>query len=460
MRSIGYTCSLVTCIIGLQGCVSTPQPPTSAPPPLALVLDITSDETVEATYSLAKPVQALHFAQDLGGYRGDVWRPEGGGFRWIKEGDGERIERTDGQSFNRLTFDIPIDYRHLPKNYAPFSPFSDRSTLIYSGHFQACTAVPCDGEEALPISIAATGKTIGVSGHRTRDRAQFVSEGAGTNIFVGNLKPVAADGFVAIIDPGLPAALRQHLDRSLPQSIRYFSTIYGPLSFVPELYVSMDDRPEQNGGESTQGGTLPNQIFMHFDGAHARQRATEGSPLELDWFFAHEAAHLFQQDKIGKSPGDDAVAWIHEGGAEAMAALALVSRGAEEREFVPQRVDHAATNCARGLAKMPLDRATAAGRFDLHYQCGLVFWLALDQSLREHSHDGLADLNRTFFAKVRAGQPWSQPVFMATAKELDVPDAVLSRIRTLTDGGYDDAAIEIAPLETMARQSLKLAEGQ
>ncbi len=460
MRSIVYACSVVTCIIGLQGCASTPLPSSSTTPPIALALDIASDETVEATYSLTKPVRALHFAQNLGGYREDLWRPEGSEFRWIREGDGERIERTDGQSFDRLTFDIPIDYRALPKNYAPFSPFSDRSTLIYSGHFQACTAVPCDGEEALPITISATGKTIGVSGHRTRDRAQFVSEGAGTNIFVGNLKPVAADGFVAIIDPGLPTALRQHLDRSLPQSIRYFSAIYGPLSFVPELYVSMDDRPEPNGGESTQGGTLPNQIFMHFDGAHARQRATEGSPLELDWFFAHEAAHLFQQNGIGKSPGDDAVAWIHEGGAEAMAALALASRGAAEREYVPQRVDHAATNCATGLAHMPLDRATTEGKFDLHYQCGLVFWLALDQSLREHGHDGLADLNRAFFAKVRAGEPWSQPVFMTTAKELGVPDAVLSRIETLTDGGYDDAAIEIAPLEILARRSLKLAEEQ
>lgn len=459
MRSVAYMSLAAACIIAFQGCVSTTTAHPAIAPPIALTLEVTPNETVEATYTLAHPVQALHFAQELGGYRKDAWHPGADGFQWIREGDGERIELKDGKPFDHVTFDIPVDYRHLPKNYAPFSTFSDRSTLIYSGYFQACASLPCDGDDALPISIVATGKIIGVGGQRTRDRARFVSEGSGTNIFVGNLKPVATDGFVAIIDPGLPPALRQHLDRSLPQSIRYFSGIYGPLSFVPELYVSMDDRPEPNGGESTQGGTLPNQIFMHFDGAHARQRATEGSPLELDWFFAHEAAHLFQQDKIGKSPGDDAVAWIHEGGAEAMAALALVGRGPAEREFVPQRVDHAAANCAKGLAQMPLDSATAAGKFDLHYQCGLVFWLALDQSLRAHGHDGLSDLNRAFFAKVRAGQPWSQPVFMATAKELGVPDAVLSRIETLTGGGYDGASGEIAPLEAMAQQSLRPIDG-
>ena len=93
-----------------------------------------------------------------------------------------------------------------------------------------------------------------------------------------------------------------------------FARIYGALSFRPELYVSIDARPRKDGNESTQGGTLPGQILMHFDGETARKRISGGSPFWLDWFFAHEAAHLFQQDKAGGLIGDDEAEWIHEGG--------------------------------------------------------------------------------------------------------------------------------------------------
>ncbi len=427
-----------------------------SPQTLALDLTHSADRQVTADYRLSKATTALHFPQELGGYRAEVWKPADGAFRWVKEGEGERIERTDGQTFRQVAFTIPIDYRALPKSYAPFSPFSQGGALIHSGQFHACPAAPCEQTGPLPIRITAPGEIVGVEGRRTPDRESFISRDDGTSIFIGTLKPVDADGFVAIIDPGLPAAVRQHLDRSLPQAIQDIAAIYGPLSFKPELYVSIDDEPEKNGQISSQGGTLPNQIFMHFDGENAKERVAADNPLWLDWFFAHEAAHLFQQDKSGKQFGDDRFAWIHEGGADAMAALTMVGRGPAERAYVLSRKDQAQQACATGLVTTPLWKASAEGKFDLHYQCGLIMWLAIDQDLRRAGKGGLADLNRALFVAVRSGEPWSEEVFFKLARELGASPSVITQIDVLAGGNSSDAIEALGVLGRAANQSLEV----
>lgn len=440
--------ALASCVtgVGMQG------------PPHHLTLELTrsADRQVTADYRFREATTALHFPQELGGYRAEVWKPNDGAFRWVKEGEGERIERTDGRPFRHVAFTIAVDYRALPKSYAPFSPFSEGGALVHSGQFHACPAAPCKQPEPLPIRIGAPGETIGVEGRRTPNREHFISRDEGTNIFIGTLEPVDADGFVAIIDPGLPAATRQHLSRSLPEAIQDLAAIYGPLSFKPELYVSIDDEPEKDGRISSQGGTLPRQIFMHFDGENAKQRVAADNPLWLDWFFAHEAAHLFQQDKSGKLVGDDRFAWMHEGGADAMAALAMVRRGPAEQAYVLNRKEEAEKACAAGLATTPLSRASAEGKFDLHYQCGLIMWLAIDQDLRRTGMNGLADLNRALFAAVRNGEPWNEPVFFNHANELGVSPSLIIRIVTLADGNSSDALEALGVLGQVANQSLEL----
>lgn len=445
---------LLSVPMALAGCV-TGSGMSDAPQPLTLALTHSADRELTAEYRLREAVTALHFPQQLGGYRAEVWKPIDSAFRWVKEGDGERVERADGRPFQNVTFTIFIDYRALPKSYAPFSPFSQGGALVHSGQFQACTAAPCAKPGPLPVSIDAPGEIVGVEGRRTRDSDRFVSSDDGTNIFIGTLEPVDADGFVAIIDPGLPVAARQRLDLSLPRAIQDLAAIYGPLSFKPELYVSIDEEPEEDGRISTQGGTLPRQIFMHFDGENAKERVGADKPFWLDWFFAHEAAHLFQQDKSGKLVGEDRVAWMHEGGADAMAALTMVRRGAAERDYALNRKREAEAACAAGLATTPLSRASAEAKFDLHYQCGLIIWLALDQDLRRAGKDGLADLNRALFAEVRSGKPWSESQFFQLAGELGVSSSLMTAVKTLAGGNSRDAIDALGVAGKLAERSLE-----
>lgn len=454
-RSVaGVSVGLSGVLAGCATVTASPSEPLVAPA-LTLAIDRPSADVIVAEYRSAAPFTALHFARKLGAYRPEFWRTPNG-FRWEAQGKDEWIARIDGRPFDRIAFTIPIRYSAIPKGFAPFSPFSEGSALIYSGQFHACDRAPCDEAAPLPVSVTAKGQIVGVGGNRRQGRATFVSQDDGTNIFVGTLAPVRAEGFVAIIDPGLPPLLRAHLDTSLPQAVQQLTAVYGPLSFVPELYVSIDARRQPDGHVSTQGGVLPRQVFMHFDGADPNRGKSGGaSPFWLDFFFAHEVAHLVQQDRTDRRSGDDVAAWLHEGGADAMAAVALASRGAEARTYVQGRVREAVETCAKGLAEVRLDEASAGGQFDLHYQCGLVIWLALDADLQRAGTEGLADLNRAFFAAVRAGKPWSPTTYMATARELGASEKVLGQVAAIAEGGVPQSTAALAQLGHLAMLSLQ-----
>jgi hypothetical protein len=156
--------------IALTSCIARTYRLPRALPPIALEIGLSRPDSIRAEYKLAKPTVSLHFAQDLGGYRKAVWRPMDNDFLWINEGIGERVQRRDGVPFDHVTFDIPLDYRALPKSYAPFSPFSDGSALIYSGQFHACLKTPCQetsriergraAGRSVPANCEATGSVI------------------------------------------------------------------------------------------------------------------------------------------------------------------------------------------------------------------------------------------------------------------------------------------------------------
>ena len=65
--------------------------------------------------------------------RTNRWTPVDDDFKVIVENDEEFIVRIDGDEFTEVTLMLTPTYRHLPKDYGPFSPFSDGGTLFHSG---------------------------------------------------------------------------------------------------------------------------------------------------------------------------------------------------------------------------------------------------------------------------------------------------------------------------------------
>jgi hypothetical protein len=138
----------------------------------------------------------------------------------------------------------------------------------------------------------------------------------------------------------------------------------------------------------------------------------------LAWHFAHEAAHLLQRQIFTR---DDADAWIHEGGAEAFAALILRER---DPAAVRSMIDKAGPKCASDRKEASVRDAIKAGRFDAAYSCGLLLNLAIDAAVRRTSPgtDGLFAVWRDYIARTEAGAPRDGEAFFAAIAQAGGPE--------------------------------------
>ena len=306
----------------LAGC-TTPAFDGPITPPTVARIAILANTPAQwiAAYTLPAPVTELVFRRQPDDSRTKDWRPARE-FEIVRIGDVERLRRKDGAPFTYAQVDVPAAYRDLPMDYAPFSPFGDGGMLAYTGRFFACPT-ECADNAAWQMQLAAPGRTVLVDGVRYRDQAKWTDSAEGRNIYVGETAPVETPDFLAVIDKALPDAIRTQLAADLPGFMHYFADRMGALPERPMLFASYDIRPTNGFGR--QGGTLPGQVFVHFYGeAWPKEMAKPGFAGDLAWHFAHEAGHLYQHQVY--ATGEQS-AWVHEGGAEAFAAIAMRAQG-------------------------------------------------------------------------------------------------------------------------------------
>lgn len=369
----------------------------------------------EVRYTLPAPARELRFVRvDAKGRRAASWAAVDPALAIALEDGEEVVRRTDGAAFDRAAFRMAPRYVELEKDYAPFAPFGDGGMLVHTGRFHACAGA-CTGGETFPVSLQPPEGAHAIVHGQVVDRVRFEDRDNGTNLYVGRALPVATPDVVAVVDAAFPADTRARLESLLPRLMAFYGKELGALPSRPMLFASRDeDHP--GGGYGYQGGTLPGQVFMHFYGRNAAF-ATPEFATRVDWFFAHEAAHLYQQFSALEDPGDS---WIHEGGADALAAVALQSLGVIDAGAVDARVSQSVDACAKGIAARPLQRAHADGAFDAYYSCGFVMQMAVDAAARRASDGacGLACVWRGFQAEVAAGQPWTGDTFIAVVARL------------------------------------------
>lgn len=384
----------------------------------------------QVSYRFDAPVRTFFFVRNPDDRRMREWTAADPAFELTHEGGRDRVRRKDGAAFTAAAFDVPVRFVPFEADYAPFSPFGDGGLLIHSGRFHACAhACPRDasGDEGpWQITIAAPpGRHVLLHGQMHRSAATWSDARDGTMVYVGAASPLDDGHFVAVIDERFPADVRELLRSMFPRLMRLYAARLGATapSVRPMLFASYDGA-DGDGRFGSKGGTLPGQVFVHLYGV-AWNDPTRSAELRawLPWFFAHEAAHLFQRHERSRNTAD---AWIHEGGAEAFAYLALRELGVEPETRLAARVDAAATACARGLAGVSLAESDGQGRFDNHYRCGLLMQLALDAQIRKRSGGGadLFALWRTFLARIERGERWSTALFLETAEPSAGPELV------------------------------------
>lgn len=380
-----------------------------------------------AEYTLTKPAAKLLFGRSPDASRAETWNVEDG-FEIVSTADGEIARRKDGRAFRELTVQVPPVYRMLPKDYAPFSPFGDGGMAMYTGRFFAC-ADACVGEQRWKFDLRADKDDhIIVNDKRVKGRASWIDKDDGRVVYIGATEPLATPELIAVIDGALPEAVRTQLFEQLPAFMQHFAVELDPLDERPMLFVSYDlSHPK---GWGRQGGVLPGQIFIHFYGNHWREEVKQPSfANDLAWHFAHEAAHLFQRHLYAREKGEW---WIHEGAADAFAAIVLRGLDSSSSDYIDSRIAGARSACAEQLGAKGLAEAIESGTFDVAYTCGLVVNFDLHERMRRSGNEhGLYAVWREYLKLARETAPGKSAYLAAIAQV--APTDVVERVRAIFD---------------------------
>ena len=365
------------------------------------------------TYSLSEPTERLMFVRSPDRSRAERWQPLDNNIAIQWHDDNEVVTSLNGEPFNEVSFALDATYVPLPKDYAPFSPFSNGGMLVHTGRFFACADTCTAHHHEWPMAIqVSTDDYLLINGTRQMGFFEWLDGDSGRAIYVGQQPPEHFAALVALIDPALPQSLQYGLVSELPMIMSYFTKQLGSLNSTPTLFASYSDY--EGGYYGQQGGVLPNQVFMHWYGEAALETLNQETTL---WFFAHEIAHLFQGSGLRFSSTEEA--WIHEGAAEMMAYLYTDDKLGENSALVEDVVQQAQQQCA---AVWPVSETFVdVGRIDFraHYTCGLVANAELHAQLKANGvANGIFTLWQTYSDLIRQGEPANSTTYFAAFERL------------------------------------------
>jgi hypothetical protein len=371
----------------------------------------------QVRYDFAVPVTRMLFARSPDDSRTRTWTPDQG-FEIVATDAGEVARRKDGATFRTVRFRLSPHYRALPNDYGPFAPFGDGGMLFHSGRFFAC-AEACPAQPAWSLTLwASPDDRIVLDGVEQRGQAQWTDRDEGRAVYVGSGVATQTRDMIALVDEALPAAIRSQLLRQLPAFMQLYSQKLGRVARRPMLFVSYDVSPYEGEPErwGSQGGVLPGQVFIHFYGARWPEKiATQSVADYLSWHFAHEAAHVYQS----KFATDPAGHWIHEGAAEAIAAMTLRSLDTGAAAYAQSKIEGAKGKCATQLGGRTMLDALTAGTPDVAYSCGLLLHLELDAQIRRTTHhDGIYAVWREY---AKSKEP-SERAYLAAISAVGKPE--------------------------------------
>ena len=388
----------------------------------AVLLSPIDKKSWRADFSWTTPVTQLDFVRQSNQYRLTRVKVLDDAFELFTSDNGDAIRRRDGAPFTSVTIVEPTLIEDPPAGYLPFVSFSDGNILLYTGRFHTCAgACPSDfaHEEGLwPITIdPGKNQRMIINGSVETGRVSFIDSGDGTKVYIGDGHITEGNNLLAVIDTAVPKIVAEKLSQLFPPLMDYFGERLGKLTDTQMLFASYNV-PGDLPGSSSKGGSLPNQVFMHFEGKQIPERSTGADfPSYLTWFFAHEVAHLHQGFRPAEYERVDS--WIHEGSAEAFAYLSVQELQAAPAAYLDQRLNTAMQNCAQALADGPLNTALKRDQpFQSLYDCGLILQLAVGFASGRSSELDLFNVWKNFNKRVAQGSPWNSTTYLNVVAEL------------------------------------------
>ena len=423
----------------------------SSPSNILIKVEKSTADTSEkwvVTYTLTTPAKTLAFVRNPDTSRTTRWFAQDNDIEIVFDNvkHQELVRSKSGRPFSTVSFLLTPTYKHLGKDYAPFSPFSYGGNAFHSGRLFAC-AIACTEEDNkwhLTLNVPSDEHIV-LNGKVMKSSVSWTDNNDGRVVYVGKQQPIITDDVVALIDPGLPESIKASLEEDIPNMMAFFSHSLNPLKGEKPMlfasYANVDDH-------STQGGTLPNQIFMHWNRQDLNEQANNSSFVNQTlWFFAHEVAHLYQPGSTEGVSENEEQSWLHEGNADYFAAIAMNFLYEDANSYVESRMTRAFESCTGGLAQTTLARAYKNGHFNLYYSCGMIMHRAIDNVVQQKTlgEESLFTVWKRLQKAVNSGMPPGTATFLNLLEPYNAPEL----IKAINNATSDDAFKAIQGIETL-----------
>lgn len=449
--AISMTIALLVCF-SVEIAWANSQAPKDTPSSNMLIhIEKSTADTVEkweVTYTLTTPAKTLAFVRNPDTSRTTRWLAQDSDIEIVFDDakHQEVVRSKSGKSFSAVSFALTPTYKHLGKDYAPFSPFSDGGNAFHSGRLFACanTCTEEDNKWHLTLNVPSDEHIV-LNGKVMKSSVSWTDNNDGRVVYVGKREPIITDDVVALIDPGLPESIKASLEEDIPNMMAFFSHSLNPLKGEKPMllasYANIDDH-------STQGGTLPNQIFMHWNRQDLNKQADNSSFVNQTlWFFAHEVAHLYQPGNTEGVSENEEQSWLHEGNADYFAAIAMNFLYEDANSYVESRITRAFESCTEGLAQTTLAQAYKNGHFNLYYSCGMIMHRAIDSVVQQKTlgEESLFTVWKRLQKAVNSGMPPGTATFLTLLEPYNAPEL----IKAINNATSDDALKAIQGIETL-----------
>ena len=406
-----------------------------------------------AEYQFDRPVTAWVLPRSsrtaLAGkpWREGSWTVETRGVKLVRRGSYDVLEADRGEVPLRVRIGFRPVAERLQADYPPALRFTDGSVALFVAQFDLfpmdsiakVRALPDDlNNQTVPAAelryafVDSAGPVL-LEGKRA---AVATTTDKDTYVLFGATRPIETPDMVGVLDPELPAWIKDSISSAVPALLSRYTQELGKLpEGKPTIMVSWDGPTPHV--VSRAGSALHGLIVMTYEGTGMLQETAAQRAQGL-WFIAHEAAHFWLGQVVSYQYARDA--WITEGGADLLAIRAVAEA---DPAYDPRKeLDRAIEDCILLTRRKGVASARERNEHRAYYACGAVFGMIAEAGSGRSFYKfarALIDQNRADGIVTRA--EWLAALDAATRK----PD--LSRdIARLLDRGVPDPDEFIAAL--------------
>jgi hypothetical protein len=384
-------------------------------------------------------------------WREGSWTVETRGVKLARRGSYDVIEADRGEVPLRVRINFTPVAERLQADYAPALRFTDGSVALYAAQFDVFPMDSVAKVRALPDDLnnqmvpAAQARYVFVDSAGPvllEGKRAAVADTGDKDVYVlfGATRPIETPDMIGVLDPELPAWIKNSIATSVPALLSRYTQELGKLQGgKPTIMVSWSGPTPFL--VSRAGSALRGLIVMTYEGTGMLEETADQRAQGL-WFIAHEAAHFWLGQTVSYQYARDS--WITEGGADLLAIRAVAET---DPTYDPRaELDRAIEDCISLTRRRGVASARDRNEHRAYYACGAVFGLVAEAGSGRSFYKfarGLIDTNRTDGIVTRA--EWLAALDVATRK----PD--LSRdIARLLDKGVPDPDEFIAALLSRA----------